>query len=164
MDYFWIIILIAGAIISSMQNDRKKKRRPSTPTKPAEAGETDLSQEWERRMRDVFGEQHPLTPPAPKGSERRTAAPNRGTDTEQTLAQAMARQSVSAERAAIQKPKSHKKTAKATVDIKQQPLPNAPAEPKKTRQNADYGRIIDEFDLERAVIYSEILKPKFEEY
>ncbi len=150
--------------MSSMQNDRKKKRRPSTPTKPAEAGETDLSQEWERRMRDVFGEQHPLTPPAPKGSERRTAAPNRGIDTEQTLAQAMARQSVSAERAAIQKPKSHKKTAKATVDIKQQPLPTAPAEPKKTRQNADYGRIIDEFDLERAVIYSEILKPKFEEY
>ena len=150
--------------MSSMQNDRKKKRRLSTPTKPAEAGETDLSQEWERRMRDVFGEQHPLTPPVPKGSERRTAAPNRGTDTEQTLAQAMARQSVSAERAAIQKPKSHKKTAKATVDIKQQPLPTAPAEPKKTRQNADYGRIIDEFDLERAVIYSEILKPKFEEY
>ena len=103
--------------MSSMQNDRKKKRRPSTPPKPAEAGETDLSQEWERRMRDVFGE-----------------------------------------------PKSHKKTAKATVDIKQQPLPTAPAEPKKTRQNADYGRIIDEFDLERAVIYSEILKPKFEEY
>lgn len=164
MDYFWIIILIAGAIMSSMQNDRKKKRRPSTPTKPAEAGETDLSQEWERRMRDVFGEQHPLTPPTPKGSERRTAAPNRGTDTEQTLAQAMARQSVSAERAAIQKPKTHKKTAKATADIKQQPLPTAPAEPKKTRQNADYGRIIDEFDLERAVIYSEILKPKFEEY
>lgn len=150
--------------MSSMQNDRKKKRRPAAPTKPAEAGETDLSQEWERRMRDVFGEQHPLTPPAPKGSERRTAAPNRGIDTEQTLAQAMARQSVSAERAAIQKPKSHKKTAKATVDIKQQPLPTAPAEPKRTRQNADYGRIIDEFDLERAVIYSEILKPKFEEY
>ncbi len=63
MDYFWIIILIAGAVMSSMQNDRKKKRRLSTPTKPAEAGETDLNQEWERRMRDVFGEQHPLTPP-----------------------------------------------------------------------------------------------------
>lgn len=150
--------------MSSMQNDRKKKRRSATPTKPAEAAETDLSQEWERRMRDVFGEQHPSTTPAPKGPERRTTAPNRSIDTEHTLAQAMARQSVSAERAAIQKLKSHKKTAKATIDIKQQPLPTAPAEPKKTRQNADYGRIIDEFDLERAVIYSEILKPKFEEY
>lgn len=165
MEYVWIIILIAGAIMSSVQKEQqKKKRRSARTTDPTDVSESDLNQEWERRMRDVFGEQHPLTPPAPKGSERRTAAPNRGIDTEQTLAQAMARQSVSAERAAIQKPKSHKKTAKATVDIKQQPLPTAPAEPKKTRQNADYGRIIDEFDLERAVIYSEILKPKFEEY
>ena len=164
MEYVWIIILIAGAIMSSVQKEQqKKKRRSARTTDPTDVSESDLNQEWERRMRDVFGEQHPLTPPAPKGSERRTTAPNRDIDTEQTLAQAMTRQSVSAERAAIQKPKSHKKNAKATVVIKQQP-PTAPAEPKKTRQNADYGRIIDEFDLERAVIYSEILKPKFEEY
>ncbi len=32
------------------------------------------------------------------------------------------------------------------------------------RNDSELERIIEEFDMERAVIYSEILKPKYEEY
>ena len=60
MEYVWIIILIAGAIMSSVQKEQqKKKRRSARTTDPTDVSESDLNQEWERHMRDVFGEQHP---------------------------------------------------------------------------------------------------------
>jgi len=142
--------------MTSLQNDQKKKRRPSSAGKPK--NDTDFGEEWQRRMIDIFGE--PQSPPAPRSPERRTKIPNeQSIDQDHPLAQAL--KSASAESIKLPKPQLRNNTVKTAGKELQPPSASSSSE---TGRHAPYSRIIDGFDLESAVIYSEILKPKFEEY
>ena len=153
-----MIILIAGAIMSVSQKNQKK--RAGTASDNEDTPAPDRREEWNRRMRDIFGDL-PTAPhyPQPVGKQ--------DIDPAHPLASAAKRESAATERvtaervAAAPKSQKHKAAAKTVGSDKAQARP---AEPKAAVGNTDYGRMIDEFDLERAVIYSEILKPKFEEY
>lgn len=160
MEYvLWMIILIAGAIMSVSQKDQKK--RPCTASDNDDTPAPDRRKEWNRRMRDIFGDLS-TTSPVPTAPHYPQPAGTQGIDPDHPLARAAKKQSAAAERvAAAPKPQKHKNTAKAVGSDKAQVRPT---EPESAVVNTDYGRMIDEFDLERAVIYSEILKPKFEEY
>ena len=160
-----MIILIAGAIMSVSQKDQKK--RAGTASDNEDTPAPDRREEWNRRMRDIFGDL-PTAPPVPTAPHYPQPVGKQGIDPDHPLARAAKRESAATERgaavervAAAPKPQKHKNTAKTVGDNKAQARP---AEPKAAVGNTDYGRMIDEFDLERAVIYSEILKPKFEEY
>ncbi len=59
------------------------------------------------------------------------------------------------------KPKSKKTKAKATNNISAKT--SSPANTVKSVKNSENNAILEEFDLREAVIYSEIMKPKFEE-
>ena len=165
MEYvLWMIILIAGAIMSVSQKDQKKRHGTASDNEDTPA--PDRREEWNRRMRDIFGDL-PTAPPVPTAPHYPQPVGKQGIDPAHPLARAAKRESaatekVTAERvAAAPKPQKHKTAAKTVGSDKAQACP---AEPKAAVGNTDYGRMIDEFDLERAVIYSEILKPKFEEY
>lgn len=165
MEYvLWMIILIAGAIMSISQKDQKK--RAGTASDNEDTPTPDRREEWNRRMRDIFGDL-PTAPPVPTAPHYPQPVGTQGIDPAHPLARAAKRESaatekVTAERvAAAPKPQKHKNTAKTVGSDKTQAHL---AEPESAVVNTDYGRMIDEFDLERAVIYSEILKPKFEEY
>lgn len=159
-----MIILIAGAIMSVSQKDQKKRHGTASDNEDTPA--PDRREEWNRRMRDIFGDL-PTAPPVPTAPHYPQPADRQGIDSDHPLARAAKRESAATERvaaervAAAPKPQKHKAAAKTVGSDKAQARP---AEPKAAVGNTDYGRIIDEFDLERAVIYSEILKPKFEEY
>lgn len=154
-----MIILIAGAIMSVSQKDQKKRHGTASDNEDTPA--PDRREEWNRRMRDIFGDLQ-TAPPMPTAPHYPQPVGTQGIDPDHPLARAAKRESAAAERVtAVPKSQKHKAAAKTVGCDKAQARPT---EPKAAVGNTDYGRMIDEFDLERAVIYSEILKPKFEEY
>lgn len=159
MNFLWFILLVAGAVASIMQKNQERQRRtaPHEDDEPAQ----DPRQEWERRIRRMLGE----TDSAPDGAERpvtpqpvqHTNGPARHTAADtQTSARRKAARHKQPEpvKTAPSNRKTQQQTASATRN-------SAPAD--KTCPDGA-GSITDGFDLERAVVYSEILKPKFEEY
>lgn len=152
--------------MSVSQKDQKKRHGTASDNEDMPA--PDRREEWNRRMRDILFGDSPTARPVPTAPHYPQPFGTQGIDPDHPLARAAKRESAATERgaavervAAAPKPQKHKNTAKTVSDNKAQARP---AEPKAAVGNTDYGRMIDEFDLERAVIYSEILKPKFEEY
>ncbi len=145
--------------MSISQKDQKKRRNTASDNEDTPV--PDRREEWNRRMRDIFGDL-PTAPPVQPAPHDPQPANTQRIDPDHPLASAAKKQSAAAERVAVA-PKSpkHKNAAKTVGSDKAQARPT---EPKTEVGNTDYGRMIDEFDLERAVIYSEILKPKFEEF
>ncbi len=151
--------MIAGAITSLLQKDQKKKHR--TVVEQDDTPDINLRGEWNKRMRNAFGEQEPMSQPIPHGARRPATVPNtQHLDPDHPLAHATKRQQSATERVAAAKSQQRKNTAKSVGGNK---IKTHSPETQSVK-NHDYGRMVDEFDLERAVIYSEILKPKFEEY
>ena len=147
MDNIWIFIVIIGAVISLAQKNQKK---PMT-----ESEETPLpnpQEEWERQLREILGER-PQTPAAPKPASQpieRDITPENKQPTP-----------LQSKRVATPLPKS-----KTTI---QQPINAKKYNKSQEMQTKPEGEIniegiIDDFSMEKAVIYAEILKPKYEEY
>ena len=163
MDHLWIIILVIGAIVSITQKNQEKRRR--TVTEDGEEPSFDPQREWERRIRELLGEPEPAPAEPERQAIPHTMPPQ--TDRRDSLPPPhSAMQSALQQPATAQRP--HRSTAAAIK--KTQPSPKSPIAPNIDRTSGNGGRaqgagnIMDDFDLERAVVYSEILKPKFEEY
>ena len=164
MDTSTIIwIIVAGAAMLLSQPNRKKRRRPSTPegeqpqqtapqrpasrTQPAEqpqqAGMPTPASPWPLPgFPDIFAEKQPATART-ETSSRPANAPRKPRSPKQTQAQRM----------------GSRTETRANQSTAQDPAQEAQFGP----QEETAARIAAEFDLRRAVIYSEILKPKFEE-
>ena len=159
MDNIWIFIVIIGAVISLAQKNQKRPKTESDNTPQPNPHE-----EWERQLREILGEGRPKTTtqankptessamPEYKARPVRTSRESRRVDTpsQQVL---------------------HKSQPKRTTNVNnsttqsQYTKENKPQEaPKKQEDNNNIERIIDDFSMEKAVIYAEILKPKYEEY
>lgn len=151
MDNFWIFIVIIGAVISLAQKSPKKaSSSDDIPT-------ADPQQELERQIRELIGEK-PASQPVPaeqKRAEMPTPIPTPIITPKNRVDTATS----------ITKPKHQSKiemaaTAKvATTTNKAKSKAAADDEP-----NEIIEQIIDDFSMEKAVIYAEILKPKYEEY
>lgn len=168
MDNFWIFIVIIGAVISLAQKGQKQA--------PAESDDTtqpNPQQEWERRIREIINEQkgstHPqsreATTPAqrPQTSHlpRPTVTPtpkavrtdNNG-ERVATLATTPKRRIYAPKQESFNTPtNNHKPTTSES---------NKMLDAKEEGSNID--ATLDDFSMEKAVIYAEILKPKYEEY
>ncbi len=164
MDFLWIIILAAGAIASIMQKNQERQRR----TAPMEDDEPahDPRQEWERRIRRMMGE--PDSGPVP-AEHQRPATPA----SVQLPGRTAGHTDADRQHSAHQKATRHKHPEPAVTAPSNRPTQRrhtaatAPTGDSRAAGQADpdrTGKITDEFDLERAIIYSEILKPKFEDY
>ena len=173
MNSLWIIILIAGAVISIAQKNQQRQRNVGPNDDPT----LDPQAELERRMREIFGE---ITP-----SESETADAIPTTTAQQTeqmerpLNPQQAQPTTTATRtnthsSTIQQPNyttkpsfgsiSAQNSAKATNSKANKTMQSDPIKDGDiTAQNSEINKIIDDFTMEKAVIYSEILRPKFEE-
>jgi hypothetical protein len=155
MDNFWIFIVIIGAVISLAQKSPKKaSSSDDTPT-------ADPQQELERQIRELLGEK-PANKPAPAEQKRvETPAPaptpiptpiitpkNR-VDTATSITEPQQQSKIKAAATAKVATHTNKATNKSTAD---------------DEPNEIIGQIVDDFTMEKAVIYAEILKPKYEEY
>ena len=138
MDNFWIFIVIIGAVISLAQKSPKKaSSSDDSPT-------ADPQQELERQIRELLGET-----PAPTPIPTPIITPKNRVDTATS----------------ITKPKQQSKigmaaTAKAATHTNKATNKSATGD----ETNEIIGQIVDDFTMEKAVIYAEILKPKYEEY
>lgn len=151
MNFLWFIILVAGAVASIMQKNQERQR---TASREDDEPAHDPRQEWERRIRRMLGE----TDSASDGAERPvTPQPVQHTAAD-TQTSARRKTTRHKQPEPVKTAPSNRKTQQQTVAATRN---SAPAD--KTGPDGA-GSITDGFDLERAVVYSEILKPKFEEY
>ena len=144
MDNIWIFIVIIGAVISLAQKNQKKPM-----TESENAPQPNPQEEWERQLREILGER-PQTPAAPKPAsqpiERDITPENKQPAPAQSKRVAMPSPK---NKTAIQQPTNANKGNEAQS---------------KSDSDINIEKIIDDFSMEKAVIYAEILKPKYEEY
>ena len=146
MDNIWIFIVIIGAVISLAQKNQKKPM-----TESENAPQPNPQEEWERQLREILGEK-PQTPAAPKPASQpieRNITPENKQPTPLQSKRVVAPSPKS--KAAIQQP----------INAKKEKAQEAQAKPEG---EINIEGIIDDFSMEKAVIYAEILKPKYEEY
>ena len=144
MDNIWIFIVIIGAVISLAQKNQKKPM-----TESENAPQPNPQEEWERQLREILGER-PQMPAAPKPASQpidRSVAPEY-------------KQPAPAQSKRVAMPSPKNKTAI------QQPTNANKGNEAQSKSDSDINieKIIDDFSMEKAVIYAEILKPKYEEY
>ena len=144
MDNIWIFIVIIGAVISLAQKNQKKPM-----PKSENAPQPNPQEEWERQLREILGDR-PQMPAAPKPASQpidRSVAPEY-------------KQPAPAQSKRVAMPSPKNKTAI------QQPTNANKGNEAQSKSDSDINieKIIDDFSMEKAVIYAEILKPKYEEY
>ncbi len=173
MDYFWVMLLIFGAIVTIGQKSQKGK------TSGDEAEIPDPSKEWERRLREILEQGEPSPNAAPKTKDQHTTLPRpksahrqgrsqhpstapQQADTARTTASGYTssiRSSYNASSTPFgQAGSSGAKAANTAKNNAQTTLPAA------AEEGSEIERMIDDFTIEKAVIYAEILRPKYEEY
>ena len=139
MNGFWIFLIIAGVITTFARKEDKARRSRS---KGLNNTSEDPKAEIERQLRELFGEEAiPQSVPKPAKS------PITAT---KTTAPTVARQAGTAHLASKRHIAVAANNQEATNDT--------------STEKPKIAEIIDNFSMEKAVIYSEILKPKFEEY
>lgn len=136
MSEFWISLAIAGAIITfAKREDKARRRKQGDATSiPQPTPQTDL----ERQLRDLFGEET--------------------TTTQQSVPRFVTPLAI---KPAKQTPTSSPQTKPIA---KQESKPVIVANKSKEESKNNITDILDDFTMEKAVIYAEILRPKFEEY
>lgn len=174
MDNFWIFLVIIGAIFSFAQKNQGKRQQGSDETDKGHKGEETVNphEMLERRVRELLGEETPKSNPMP------TYKPARSADTTTSSQQGANRPTLrtSVARPTMTTKQQTVKSATSTPQYRSQPkrtqaiasdgnIASQKAVSAQTRgHNEQIGQIIDDFSMQKAVIYSEILKPKFEEF
>ena len=154
MDGLWIIIIaLVGATISM---SKKGQNKPFS--EPGELDEHEPSSEdIKRQLREILRKDAVYELPADKPSTTQvkpatTIAPSQGSKAKYTTT---SKSSTTTQTTGL----NHIETQKNKPS-------NQPIQVENTDKqgSSEIDRIIGEFDMEKAVIYSEILRPKYEEY
>ena len=146
MDNIWIFLVIIGAVVSFAQKNQSKRQSKSDKTTDAEHNDDrplTPHEMLERRVREMLGEDTPQRVPSPKVAL--PSQPAKAKPASKSIRTTTAQQRP----AAVHNAKTVQSAVTATN--------NQP-------ENGQNSKIIEEFTMEKAVIYSEILKPKFEEF
>ena len=139
MDIFWVFILIFGIIVSIGQKASKKQTAEDEEGEPMPMSE----QEMERRIRELLEGKPSPQKPAPQPVASSSATPP------------ISKKS---------KPqKQNKPSAQTTAKTAKQPKKDDPIKQTEIK-SGEIGRIVEDFTIEKAVIYSEIMNPKYKEY
>lgn len=177
MDNIWILLIIIGAVASYAQ--KNQENRPKKRPMPSSKSESDIDphEAFERRLRELLGDKptpkhRPDMPAAPDGAPRKieprqiqprnidikrkyTPKPHRGytstLSTDKPLAGTLAGT-------------LEKKQAQPAAPATKQDVMSVEKIATQKSKNSKIGHILEDFSMDKAVIYSEILKPKFEEY
>ncbi|MBR2628389.1 MAG: hypothetical protein IKD24_01765 [Alistipes sp.] len=174
MDNIWIFLVIIGAIFSFAQKNQGKRQQGCDEADKGHKGEETVNpyEMLERRVRELLGEETPKSNPMPTHKPARSA--DTTTSSQQDTNRPMPRTSVS--RSTMTTKQQTVKSATSTPQYRSQAkrtqaiamdvntIPQKAVSAQQKGHNEQIGQIIDDFSMQKAVIYSEILKPKFEEF
>lgn len=175
MDNIWIFLVIIGAIFSFAQKNQGKRQQGSDEADEGCKGEETVNphEMLERRVRELLGEETPKSNPMP------THKPARSADTTTSSQQGANRPTLRTSVARPTMTTKQQQTAKSATSMPQyrsqtkrtqaialdgNTTPQKAVSAQQKGRNEQIGQIIDDFSMQKAVIYSEILKPKFEEF
>lgn len=168
MGSFWIFFLFLG-IVALVKRKEMASQEDTTPQNtPTGAPTEDEKQEIERRIREILGEPQPqkrvvTAQPAKRVAPAQSATP---------------RPAVRPARPKVKVQSTHTSLEQITPEISMsshrltQPTLSRNTASSRKQQNptteiagkSELDAMIDDFSIEKAVIYSEILEPKFKEY
>ena len=157
MDNIWIFLVIIGAVISIAQKNQQKQRSSG----PGDEPSLDPQAELERRMREIFGESkrvEPATENKPAPAPKPTPKP---VDNQPKPMSTISRPSA-----------SNQQTKGYNIVAANKPINRVASQPKQANPikdgditvKSEIDEIIDGFTMEKALIYSEIIRPKFDEF
>ena len=153
LDNIWIYIFIIGIVVSFAQKNKKKRVEQQS-----DSPEVDPCQEWERQIRELLGEhKQAQTQPEVEVEVRPVVTPQNTTPKSAVAAPKYAKFGNNSH--ATTNGKANYKTAAKTANS-----PSVEAVTSEDAPNENIEKILDDFSMEKAVIYAEILKPKYEEY
>ena len=174
MDNFWIFLVIIGAIFSFAQKNQGKRQQGRDEAYEGNEGEETVNphEMLERRVRELLGEETPKSNPMPTHKPARSA--DTTTSSQQganrpTLRTSVSRPTMTTKQQTVKSAASmtqyRSQTKQAQAIASDGNIASQKAVSAQTRgHNEQIGQIIDDFSMQKAVIYSEILKPKFEEF
>ncbi|MBR2008097.1 MAG: hypothetical protein IKA01_09015 [Alistipes sp.] len=174
MDNIWIFLVIIGAIFSFAQKNQGKRQQGSDEADEGRKGEETVNphEMLERRVRELLGEETPKSNPMPTHKPARSA--DTTTSSQQganrpTLRTSVARPTMTTKqqtaKSAASMPQYRSQTKRTqAIALDVNTIPQKAVSAQTRGHNEQIGQIIDDFSMQKAVIYSEILKPKFEEF
>ena len=153
MDNIWIYIFIIGIVVSFAQKNKKKRVEQQS-----DSPEVDPRQEWERQIRELLGEPKQVqTQPEVEPEVRPVVTPQNIAPKSAASPAKYAKFDNNSH--ATTNGKANYKTAAKTAN-----RPSVEAVTSEDAPNENIEKILDDFSMEKAVIFAEILKPKYEEY
>lgn len=170
MDNIWIFLVIIGAVLSMAQKNQQKNR-------PAEQNDDptlDPQAEWERRIKELFGEDKSAETATAENRPAPTAQKSTEPTSSQKMAQPKATTTPSSPKQATSLSRSYHSTkitpsltnsqrGHAAGVVNKSTHSNPIKEGDITAPKTEIDHILEDFTMEKAVIYSEILRPKFED-
>ena len=162
MDNFWLILLIFGAISIFSRRNEKQSRMPQADDEGENQGEH-IPTEWERRIRELLGEENSSN--VPQSSQNTATQPINSSKRVHTPT-TIKRKEVNNTSQLAQNRATTGKSAMTQTTINRQKTHSTIPDKIKEGEIGSKGEIetiLEDFSMEKAVIYSEILKPKYEE-
>ena len=162
MDNFWLILLIFGAISIFSRKNEKQSHAPEADAEGGNQGEH-IPTEWERRIRELLGEENssnvpqstPSTAAQPINSSKRVHTPTTIKCKEVNNTSQLAQNRATTGKSAMTQTTVNRQKAHSTTPDK--------IKEGEIGSKGEIETILEDFSMEKAVIYSEILKPKYEE-
>lgn len=162
MDNFWLILLIFGAISIFSRKNEKQSRTPEADAEGGNQGEH-IPTEWERRIRELLGEENSSNvPQSSQNTATQPINPSKRVHTPTTIK----RKEVNNTSQLVQNRATTGKSAMTQTTVNRQKAHSTIPDKIKEGEIGSKGEIetiLEDFSMEKAVIYSEILKPKYEE-
>lgn len=162
MDNFWLILLIFGAISIFSRKNEKQSHAPEADAEGGNQGEH-IPTEWERRIRELLGEENssnvpqstPSTATQPINSSKRVHTPATIKRKEVNNTSQLAQNRATTGKSAMTQTTINRQKTHSTIPDK--------IKEGEIGSKGEIETILEDFSMEKAVIYSEILKPKYEE-
>ena len=162
MDNFWLILLIFGAISIFSRKNEKQSHAPEADAEGENQGEH-IPTEWERRIRELLGEENSSNvPQSTPSTATQPINPSKRVHTPTTIK----RKEVNNTSQLAQNRATTGKSAMTQTTVNRQKVHSMTPDKIKEGEIGSKGEIetiLEDFSMEKAVIYSEILKPKYEE-
>ena len=151
MGSFWWIFLIMGVFAFLKRKDGVPEEGTSSPQAPSDEEKRDI----DRRIREILGEPQPdkrVVPTSPKTMPQ----PQAMSQPQRSYAQRATVQSIAS------KPNIAKVSDKNRVASELKKSGSTTSQ--SVSLDTELDSVVDDFSLEKAIIYAEILEPKYKEY
>lgn len=161
MGSFWTFLVIIGVVAIKFFGELATDKGASQPTAPTDEEKSDI----EKRIQEILGEveQKRVVPTQPTAPQPSMPAPQPAMHPARPKTKAQPAYTSLEQITPEISLNSHRFTQSATSRSTATPKKVQTA-PTEATDKSELDAMIDDFSIEKAVIYSEILEPKFKEY